>query len=240
MCAEKVLESCKATSIPELVEREDFSWEIDNAVDPSKPMGVLSLLPDTQNRLRQLPIVCSPRVGLTLKRFNKSQEKYIMRPYRFLIIPSSITKGSPTLALAIWANKAKINPNLILDGEKEEKSSVEIKEFQQGGKIDAFARMRAASHSAGSGDSCAEVVRATRVTTQGLKKYIADFESGKKMRNVAKFHSLNLKVGDLCQLYGACWANGWCGPVAGYVSPQSSVASSAEGMIEQEENKGVE
>jgi len=97
MVVNKILELAKAESIEELVGRKNYT----HSVYPED--SILRLVPETQKHV--VPILKSPRVGLTLKNPTKPRIQYLMKDYRYLNVPDQMQKGKIFIILSLYENK---------------------------------------------------------------------------------------------------------------------------------------
>jgi 3-methyladenine DNA glycosylase Mpg len=96
LCVDHLLARTEAVTVAEL----DAAINGRPAWDPDSPVHLVWL-----DEVRRLPIVKSPRVGLSLKKLKKAEAptRFIMRHYRYLSEPRRISKGKQQMVLALNA-----------------------------------------------------------------------------------------------------------------------------------------
>lgn len=79
-----------------------------NVHDPNSPLRIEWQTPSQEQ------VFSAPRVGLTLKQTSPTKLSFIMELYRFCVEPHRLTKGKPTLVLAIdvFSKRSLVKPAL--------------------------------------------------------------------------------------------------------------------------------
>jgi len=94
LVVDQILRETGSEKIIDLVRRDDYSHGIFTDSAP------LKIVPTRQKIVRT--IIKGPRVGLTLYQNTKERVDFLLRDYRYLIIPEQMTKGKPYLLLSLY------------------------------------------------------------------------------------------------------------------------------------------
>jgi 3-methyladenine DNA glycosylase Mpg len=130
LCVDNILQKTNSTDIKQLDEAiaDRFIWDADNP---------LKLELAAKTRLNK--IYSSARIGLTLKK-NKSLQlcSYIVRPYRYLSEPRTVTKGKIYLALALHIQGISIEEIHQITGSPNHTIRKYIDDFNIGRQLEDF------------------------------------------------------------------------------------------------------
>jgi hypothetical protein len=133
LCVDHLLAALGADSVAELDRAiaGRLAWHTDN------PLSLRHVRP-----LRNREILCTPRVGLSLRRARQSGDmtRFLMRPYRFLTEPHLVRKGKRHMVLALYARGDAVAAIRRVTGCPAASIRRYIEEFEAGRREQSFAR----------------------------------------------------------------------------------------------------
>jgi 3-methyladenine DNA glycosylase Mpg len=131
LCVDHLLARTEAPTVATLDEAIEGRpcWDADN------PMRLIWL-----EEMKELPIVKTARVGLSLKKLKKSESppRFITRPYRYLSEPRRISKGKQHMVLALYAQGKSAAEIRELTGCTKGAMERYIADFEEGKKEESF------------------------------------------------------------------------------------------------------
>ena len=137
LCVDNLLATTQCESVAQLDEKiaSKIAWDEENIIYLKRT--------ETENEnLSDHQIFCSGRVGLSLKKAKSSSimPQYILRPYRYLNKPKSVSKGKIYLVLTLYYQG--ITPEEIHQITGSPKRSIEkyIADFEEGRKEEDFSQ----------------------------------------------------------------------------------------------------
>jgi len=104
----KILELCGKSEIPEFVKHFEDDPSCPSIIQTDSQLYLAPFPAEGESAPAKWvkPVFENPRVGLSLKRAHEHMDEYLMRNYRFHIIPEQMKKGKPqNLAALIGAGK---------------------------------------------------------------------------------------------------------------------------------------
>jgi hypothetical protein len=98
LTVDRILELTKQKSITDFVK----SYGIEAVPKPGDDVQERALYLAFDDSLKHREIVKSPRVGLSLRKYATDMEKYFGKHYRYLTLPSKITKGKNLMTVGLY------------------------------------------------------------------------------------------------------------------------------------------
>jgi len=125
LCVDRVISMNNSKEISDYVKTDGFNlcvWR----------KSTLSL--QRNDKLDQRTLVSGPRFGLTLTKLDDERLYYIMKPYRFVCLPTKVRKGRQNLVLGLHAQGKSIDQIIKLTGVNRSVITGYINKIEEGKK----------------------------------------------------------------------------------------------------------